>query len=540
MSLNEILLEKQAQSLRPEEVVCLLEDLGNTKDELSLCKHELEKLKVQVDFYKTQLFGSKSEKLGGANREEIVIPEQLLLGEGIEGERLPEVLKEQTIASHKRIVSNYKKDFPGTPADSGLRFDSNKAVVNEIKVPAKGIEGLREDEYEVISTNVYYRATKQVSYVVNKYIQDVVKIKASKEIVSTPLPKTIFPGGLLETSFIVGMLVDKAKYHLPLYRQNQMIADAHICLNRSTLVNAFIRAADLLEPLYKEIIRSIKESSILSMDEVPIEVGPSKGGGKKQSGLQKGYVWPIYGDKNEVAFIFKESRAAYHLDDILGVEDETEEKILLSDGYQAYQSYSKNVANLRQAYCWAHVRRKFIEALKYEQSASQGAVDLIAKLYGVEKIIREKRTLSSEQILKIRSEQSKPIVDEFFSYLDTKLAEGAFLPNNLFTNACQYAFKLKEGLMLYLSEPDLPIDNNHTERTIRPIVLGRKNWLFCWSEVGAKSLTIVQTLISSCVLQGISPSDYLNHIFSNIDTITNKNVRNYIPREWAKSEALTK
>ena len=154
MSLNEILLEKQAQSLRPEEVVCLLEDLGNTKDELSLCKHELEKLKVQVDFYKTQLFGSKSEKLGGANREEIVIPEQLLLGEGIKGERLPEVLKEQTIASHKRIVSNYKKDFPGTPADSGLRFDSNKAVVNEIKVPAKGIEGLKEDEYEVISTNV--------------------------------------------------------------------------------------------------------------------------------------------------------------------------------------------------------------------------------------------------------------------------------------------------------------------------------------------------------------------------------------------------
>ena len=71
MSLNEILLEKQAQSLRPEEVVCLLEDFENTKDELSLCKHELEKLKVQVDFYKTQLFGSKSEKLGGANREEI-------------------------------------------------------------------------------------------------------------------------------------------------------------------------------------------------------------------------------------------------------------------------------------------------------------------------------------------------------------------------------------------------------------------------------------------------------------------------------------
>ena len=540
MSLSEILLEKQAQSLSSGDVICLLKDYENTKDELSLCKHELGKLKVQVAYYQTQLFGSKSEKLKSDNREEIVIPEQLLLGEGIEGERLPEVLEEKTVASHKRVVSNYKKDFPGTPFDSGLRFDSNKAIVNEIRVPAKGIEGLREDEYEVICTNVYYRAAKQVSYVVNKYVQDVVKIKASKEIVSTPLPKTIFPGGLLETSFIVGMLVDKAKYHLPLYRQNQMIADAHICLNRSTLVNAFIRAADLLEPLHKEVIKSIKESYVLSMDEVPIEVGPSKEEGKKQSGMRKGYVWPIYGDKNEVAFIFKESRAAYHLDDILGVEGEAEGKILLSDGYQAYQSYSNKVADLRQAYCWAHVRRKFMDALKYEESASQGALDLIAKLYGIEKIIREKKTLSREQILKIRQGQSKPVVDEFFSYLDTKLAEGAFLPSNLFTSACQYALKLKEGLMLYLSEPDLLMDNNHTERAIRPIVLGRKNWLFCWTEIGAQSLAIIQTLISSCVLQGVSPTDYLNYIFEHIDAITNKNVRNYIPREWAMSKGSTK
>ena len=517
--------KEQASKLSVEEIIFLQYDLEKTKGENEL-------LKSRLSYYELQLYGSKSEK--GLNLSDGFVAVQEKLGEWVV-ERTPELVEEKTIAEHKRKVTNYKKEFPGTPEDSGLRFDINKAVVKDIRVPAEGIENLREDEYEVISTKISYRVGKQVSYYVNRYLQDVVKLKGTGKIISSPLPRTVFAGSFLETGLVAGILVDKFKYHLPLYRQNQMLADAGICLSRSMIVSTVLKSANLLEPLSKEVIKSIKEGRILSMDEVPILVGPSKSGGGKNCKMKKGYVWPIYGDRGEVGFVYNSSRAAYHIEDMLGLKFDSE-KILLSDGHSSYHAYKKKVGEIKQAFCWAHVRRKFVEALEFEKEACSGAIELIGRLYGVEKRMRESKIVDPEKILNIRKEESKPVAEEFFNYLDKKLSERAFLPSNLFTKACNYAFKLQEGLLLYLSEPDLPIDNNHTERAIRPIVLGRKNWLFCWTEVGAEAVAIIQTLISSCVLQGISPHAYLKDILINIDNITNKNVREYIPREWKKSQ----
>jgi len=529
MTLNEIILEKKAKTLGIGEVVSLLGDLEKTQERLLYSERQTEILKIQLSWYQTQIYGSKSEKLVNFPKE--LIPHQLTLGEGLLGDRAPEVVEEKTIPEHKRKVSNYKKDFPGTPEGSGLRFDSTKAVVNEIKIPAKGIEGLSEDQYKVISTNIYYRVDKQIVFRVNKYIQDVVKLKKTNKLISSPLPASAFPGGLLETNFIVGVLVDKFKYYIPLFRQNQMLADSFICLSRSTLVNAVLKSANLLKPIYKEVLKSISESKIISMDEVPIRVGPSEDGGDDNGIMNKGYIWPVFGQKGEVGFVYKDSRAGFHIEDILGLENMSG-KVLLSDGYRAYQSYVKKIDGLKHGNCWAHARRKFIEAMKYEPEACREALELIAKLYGVEKYIKENKIVDPEKILKIRTEQSKPVAEEFFSYLDSKIADGAFLPKNTFATACSYAFNLEEGLLLYLSEPDLPIDNNHVERAIRPIVMGRKNWMFCWSEMGAEALATMQTLISCCVLQNISPTEYLNDILTRIDEITTKNVREFIPREW--------
>jgi len=523
MLLNSKSVEERAESLKLSEVVSLLNDLEKTQDELSHAKHQADILKIQLSWYQTQLHGSKSEKL--SNLSFSLDATQFPLGPNMLGARLPEKKEERIVEKHKRVVSNYKKDYPGTPEYSGLRFDVNKAEVEDVIVPAKGIEGLKEEDYEIISTKITCKITKQASYKVIRYLQDVVKIKETGKLISSPLPSTVFPGSYAETDFVVGLLVDKFKYHIPIFRQQQMIKDAGIYLCRSTLVNLVLKIGELLRPIHKELLKSIIESRIISIDEVPVRVGSSKGGG-----LTKSYLWPMYGDKDEVGFVYSDTRASIHIDKMLGLEFDSG-KILLSDGYAAYQAYRKRVGRVTNAFCWAHVRRKFVEALKYEGELCSKALLLIGAMYGIEKSVQG---LDPEKILKTRQDKSKPIVEEFFNFLEESLSTGAFLPSSPFAKACKYAFGLEEGLKIFLSEPDLSMDNNHTERAIRPVVLGRKNWLFCWSEMGAETLAIMQSLISSCVLQGVNPTQYLRDVLDKIETVPNKDIRTLIPREWAR------
>jgi len=524
--LNSMTLEERAKSLNVDAIISLLEvedKFDLVQDENSRLKHEAKIYKMQLGWYQAQFHGSKSEKME-------YLPEafQIPLGSELITARTPVVADAGSPETEeKKEPKNHKKAYPRTPSYSGLRFDESKVVMEDVIIPAEGIEGLKEDEYDVISTKISCKITKQVSYKVIRYLQDVIKIKSTKELVSSYMPDSIFGGCYADTNFVTGMLIDKFKYYIPLFRQQRMIQDAGIYLPRSTLSNWVIRAGEILRPIYDELLKSIKESRVISMDEVPIRVGSSKGGG-----IKKNFIWPMYGDKDEVGFVYSDTRGSKHIEKMLGLEHDSE-KILLTDGYGAYNAYKKRVENVTQAYCWAHVRRKFVEALKYEEKSCSVAILLIAEMYGIESEIRESNVpLDSKKILKLRQERSKPIVDKLFTYLDQQLAEGAFLPSNPFTKACSYAFKLEDGLRLFLSDPEIPIDNNHTERAIRPIVLGRKNWLFCWSELGAETVAIMQSLISSCVLQGINPTEYLNDVFERISDVKTKDIRTLIPREW--------
>lgn len=525
---NSMTLEERAKSLNIDAIISLLEveeKLYLVQDELSRFKHQAATLKMQLEWYQTHVHGSKSEK-----KEYFPEAFQVPLGVELITPRTPIVADtESPKTEDKKEPKNHKKAYPRTPSYSGLRFDETKVVMEDIIVPAEGIEGLKEDEYEVVSTKISCKITRQASYKVVRYLQDVIKIKSTNKLISTPMPDSIFSGCYADTNFMVGMLIDKFKYHLPLYRQQQMIQDAGIYLPRSTLSNWVIRAGEILRPLYGELLESIKESRVISMDEVPIRVGSSEGGG-----IKKNFIWPMYGDRNEVGFVYSDTRGSRHIETMLGLEHDSE-KILLTDGYSAYHAYQKRVKNITQAYCWAHVRRKFVEALQYEEKACSVAILLIAELYKVESEISESKTpLEPKKILKMRQDISKPIVDKLFTYLDQQLAEGAFLPSSPFSKACSYAFKLEDGLRLFLGDSEIPIDNNHSERAIRPIVLGRKNWLFCWSELGAETVAIMQSLISSCVLQGVNPTQYLRDVFERMSEVKTKDIRTLIPREWAK------
>jgi hypothetical protein len=198
-----------------------------------------------------------------------------------------------------------------------------------------------------------------------------------------------------------------------------------------------------------------------------------------------------------VAFPFARSRGHRHAVEILGEYCGT----LISDDYGAYEAKRDAVTH---ASCWAHVRRKFVEAEDVEPERVRRVLDWIRGFYRIEDEIREQK-LESEAKLAKRADESQPLVMELFAWLEQELVASALLPTNPFTNAARHALKLKSCLEIFLSDPEVPIDTNHLERALRPIPMGRKAWLFCWTEVGAERVGIIQSLISTCVIHGVDP-----------------------------------
>jgi hypothetical protein len=325
-----------------------------------------------------------------------------------------------------------------------------------------------------------------------------------------------------DVSLLAGMLVDKFRFHLPLYRQHQRIQAAGITLARASLTRWVSQAAELLAPIAEAQLASIRESRVLAMDETPIRAGR-----KAKGKMRTAYFWPVYGDRDELAFPFATSRGRRHIEEILGDYTGT----LVSDGYDAYDRYAARRKEVVHALCWAHTRRGFVKAQDVEPVRSQRALEFIADLYRFEDEIRC-RALEGEAKLALRAEQSKPVVEAFFGWLEAELAGSALLPSNPFTQAAVYARQRRVGLEVFLADPEVPIDTNHLERALRVIPMGRKNWLFCWTELGASQVGQIQGLLTTCVLHGVDPYTYLVDVLQRVDRHPYAQVEELTPRLW--------
>ena len=176
--------------------------------------------------------------------------------------------------------------------------------------------------------------------------------------------------------------------------------------------------------------------------------------------------------------------------------------MLISDGYAAYARYAERTG-ITHAQCWAHTRRTLERAKDIEPAAVAEALSRIGELYACEAHIRE-HNLTGEDKRAYRLTHAKPVVNAFFDWAEQQLRHAALLPSNPLTKALNYALERREGLAVYLADPAVPIDTNHLERALRPIPLGRKNWLFCWSELGAEAVATIQSLLVTCRLHDIS------------------------------------
>lgn len=497
------------------------ETLQNKDTEIAELKEQVSVLTQQLDWFKRQLFGRKSEK----QVEENPFQSPLFDVPAKAADQAPT----QTVKAHKR--KSQKQTSENDVNDTGLRFD--ETVPREvIEVDAPELTGSDADQYEVIDYKETSRlAQRPGSYVVLTYRRPVIRHKQAQTLTTPAAPDNILEGCYADVSVLAGLMVDKAVYHLPLYRQHQRMLDSGVKVSRSTLINWLNKGIELLKPIYQAQAKHVLQSKILAMDEVPM-----KAGRKSKGKMQQSYFWPIYGDSDEIIFTWSRSRGHAHaVEQLTGFRG-----TLLTDGYSAYDKalhkLNATESQIVHATCWSHARRYFEKAQAMEPEAVQQALAMIGALYQHEARSRDKNH-SGEEIQAYRHKHHEPLVKAFLTWVYEQRQRTDLRPTNPLSKALHYVAERQDKLKVFLSNPHLPLDTNHLERALRVIPMGRKNYLFCWSELGAENLGILQSLMVTCRLHGINPYTYLVDVLQRISLHPAKDVEDLTPRAWKKTFA---
>jgi len=327
-------------------------------------------------------------------------------------------------------------------------------------------------------------------------------------VLKTPVDAPVIKGSFASPEAVAHIMTQKYVMGVPLYRQEQEWERQGIRISRQTMSNWLIRATeDWLEPVYNALRELLCIREVLHADETTLQVLREPG----KSAQSKSYMW-LYrtsGDARPAIVLYdyqpdrKAKRPAEYLKGFKGY--------LHADGYDGYHGLPKDIIIVG---CWAHARRKFDEALKILPEKDRESSDALRGKRYCDKLFELERGfegLDPDERFKRRQEISKPLVEEFFEWLHSLKA----LPKAPIGVAAHYALKQKEYLERYLLDGRLEISNNRAERSIKPFVIGRKNFLFSNTPRGAKASAIMYSLIETAKENGVNPFDYLTYIFQN-------------------------
>lgn len=350
-------------------------------------------------------------------------------------------------------------------------------------------------------------------------------------IVQAPAPERLIKGGLPTEATVAHVLVSKFAWHLPLYRQSQILRSQGIDIERATLAFWVGYAAAELTPVYLRMRELILGSGKIAVDET---VAPVLDPGRGQT--KKGYFWAIARDDRPwsgsdppaVAFTYAPGRGAVHalklLDGYRGV--------VQCDGYAAYKAITGRTGGegITLAFCWAHLRRQFYDITKDDHApVASEALERIAKIYVIEKTIRGR---SAEERRAVRQERSKPLVLELKSWFEHQLTR--LSGKSKTADAIRYALHHWEGLTRFLDDGRIELDTNIVERSIRPIVLNRKNALFAGHDEGAQNWACIASLIETCKLNGVDPQTYFTDVLTKLVNLwPASRLDDLMPWNWA-------
>jgi transposase len=332
-------------------------------------------------------------------------------------------------------------------------------------------------------------------------------------VVQAPAPERLIKGGLPTEAMVAHVLVSKYAWHLPLYRQAQMLAAQGLDIKRSMLAFWVGYAAAELRPVYVRLRQLILASGKVAVDETVAPVLDPGRGRTKQ-----GYFWAVARDDRPwggtdppaIAYSYAPGRGAVHglklLDQYRG--------IVQCDGYAAYKAIAAAAPGeaITLAFCWAHLRRKFFDIAKGGNAPiASEALERIAELYAIEKTIRG---MSANERRRVRQNKSKMLVAGLKTWLEHQLARvSAKAP---IADEIRYGLNHWDGLTRFLDDGRIELDTNSVERGIRPIVLNRKNALFAGHDQGAGNWACIASLIETCKLTGVDPQAYIADVLTKL------------------------
>jgi transposase len=356
-------------------------------------------------------------------------------------------------------------------------------------------------------------------------------------VVQAPAQERLIKGGLPTEATVAHILVAKYAWHLPLYRQAQMLLAQGIDIKRAILAFWVGYAAAELKPLYLRLRELMLGSAKIAIDETVVPVlDPGRGRTKK------GYFWAIARDDRPwagpdppaVAYSYAPGRGAVHALKLL----DRYRGVVQCDGYAAYKTIADACGEaITLAFCWAHLRRKFYDIAKDGNAPiASEALERIAKLYLIEKTIRGQ---SADGRRTVRQQRSKPLVLELKTWFEQQLARVS--GKSLIAEVIRYALNHWDGLIRFLDDGRIELDTNAVERSIRPIVLNRKNALFAGHDQGAENWACIASLIETCKLNGVDPETYFTDVLSKLVNLwPASRLDELMPWAWAAQRSTHK
>jgi transposase len=445
-------------------------------------------LRQELVQLKRMIFGSKSERhLGGD-------PSQLTLGLGVEAVALPE--KETEQITYTRNKSDNKKG-------SAIRLALPAHLHREEHIiePGEDVTGARKIG-EVVTEVLEYTPGK---FYVERYVRPKYVLSKEERIVIGELPSLPIPRGNAGAGLLAHLLISKFVDHLPFYRQVQQFKRQDIDIAESTISGWFAASCRLLEPLYETLMKKVQQGSYLMADETPIPVQTKD----KPGSTHKGYHWVYYSPVEKlVCFDYRKGRGRDGPEKFLG----SFRGSLQTDGYVAYDIYEKK-EGITLFGCMAHVRRKFEKAKENDLKRAEYVLERMQQLYMIEHEARE-NGLSPEQRKELRAEQSVPVLQELEKWMKEQLPD--VLPKSSIGQAIAYTLGLWPRLTRYIDNGQVEIDNNLIENSIRPVALGRKNYLFAGSHEAAQQAAMIYSFLGTCKINNVEPYSWLKQTLTQL------------------------
>lgn len=494
-----------------------LKEASQWKETNDSLQKQVKYLEEQLEWFNKQIFGQKSERI-----IETQHPHPCF--EGFEDFfKKPAKEEKQKVPAHER-----KK--PKRDGQDKIKLPDNLPIerrVIDIPEEAKICPETGKTLVKIGEELTSKLAHKPGSYYIKQIVRPKYALPAQSEggVFTAELPESLLNRCQADESLLADILVKKFGDHLPLYRQSEIMSREGIYISRQLLSKWVLRAGIALKPLYDEMLLHVLASGNVFYDETPIDMlDPGKGK------THQAYMWVLVGGKSANPsyriYDFRTNRCHYNAAELL----KGYHGVLHSDKYGAYEALA-NKKLLTWCPCWAHIRRKFVEAESGDIPFRDWVLRQIRYLFMLEKVAWAR---SEEDRLNIRQEKEVPIIDCLIAAIKDKLINGKVLPKSKFKEALGYFCGLIPHLKNYTQHAWARLDNNVAERAVRPLAIGRKNWLFVGNEDGGEAAAIILTLVQTCRAVGANPREYLEDVMRRLMAYNSHKLYELLPDHWLK------